>query len=166
MVNVNRVGSSAEIARQAKIYHPKSINVEVAGQQWTFYNETAAALKSIGWHGVLRPEPAPAEGKVEKLKQVPLVYFEAGLYHLGGVVEEDGQLGVNDECRDLKNDIVAFPDCHKDRLDMLYLAEQVVEFPDKIEYDPLGTTILINQREKNDDGGYEPPRDVEGWMIV
>ena len=128
MANVKRIGSSHEVARMAIAYHADAINIEArVGQQLTFYNEADVALKAVGWSGILKPESAPPEGKEEKLRQTPLVYFEAGLYHLR-----------KEEMIELEADITAFPDCKKDRLDSLYLAEQLVQYPTPIEYNPLG----------------------------
>lgn len=126
MTLIKRKGSVEECARMCIKYNADALNIEVAGQQWAFYNETKNLLDKLGWKGVMRPEPAPSEGKDEKLKQVPLIYFEAGLYYL------------KDNHIELRNDIIAFPDCRKDRLDSLYLAEQVISFPIEIPYNPLG----------------------------
>lgn len=156
LANVKRIGSASEIARLAFRYHADGVDVEArVGQQMTFYNEAKEALEvKLGWKGVLRPEPAPPEGKVEKLKQTPLIYFESGLYYLPGEIV-DGEWQPREDVEELKNDVVAFPDCEKDRLDSIYLAEQIVSYPIKIEFNPLGQYGKSNFDElnssKNDD---------------
>ena len=141
LANVKRIGSSHEVARMAIKYHADAINIEArVGQQLTFYNEADVALKAVGWSGILKPESAPPEGKIEKLRQTPLIYFEAGLYYLPGIKKEE-QMQPRGDVLELRNDVIAFPDCAKDRLDSLYLAEQLVQYPTPIQYNPLGIYI-------------------------
>jgi len=123
---VERIGSSHECLRLALKYHADAVDIEVAGQQMTFFLEFKESAEVVGWNGIMRPEPAPSEGKVEKLTQVPLTYFESNLYYL------------RDSMVNLKNDIISFPDCKKDRLDSLYLAEQVLQIPKDITYNEFG----------------------------
>jgi len=158
LTDVKRIGSSHECIRMALKYSADAVNIEVAGQQRTFFLEFQEAAQIVGWHGIMRPEPAPSEGKVEKLTQVPLTYVESNLYYLRESMVE------------LKNDIIAFPDCRKDRLDSLYLAEQVIQFPKDVSYNPLGqmTEVDINKQ-------YQPTEpsniktsllnEFESWVI-
>ncbi len=154
---VKRIGSSHECIRLALKYHADAVNIEVAGQQMTFFLEFQEAAQIVGWSGVMRPEPAPSEGKVEKLSQVPLTYFESNLYY------------IREDMIELKNDVIAFPDCRKDRLDSLYLCEQVIQFPADISYNPLGQF----PRNKEFQPSSEPTakktsllNDHEGWITV
>lgn len=152
MTNVKRIGSAHEVARLAFKYHAEAIDIEArVATQMTFYNEAKIALDAIGWKGVLRPEPSPSEGKIEKLKQTPLIYYEAGLYWLPGIIDHNGDLQPREDVIELKNDVIAFPDCAKDRLDSQYLAEQVITYPQHIEYDPLGNYNLRTEKYTNSD---------------
>ncbi len=171
LAKVKRIGSSSELARLALKYHADAIDIEARiGQQLTFYNETQAALSKINWNGILRPEPAPSEGKIEKLKQTPLIYFEAGLYYLPGVINKDGEIQIREDCQELKNDIVAFPDCAKDRLDSMYLAEQVISFPQSIPYDPLGNYAKSTETHQSEETNFYKSGQVlnekEDWIIL
>jgi hypothetical protein len=149
LVKIKRRGSVEELGRMALEFNPDAIDIEAeVGQQWTFYNETAALLKKIGYPKVPIPEKSPSEGKEEKLKQVPLMHFESGIYYLPGKIDTvTGKIVARDDVKQLENDITSFPDCPKDRLDSLYLAEQVIQFPREIPYQPLGYPKVDSDKE-------------------
>lgn len=165
LAHVVRKGSVEECIRHAIKYHADIINIEVAGQQLTFYNETVELARKLGITATIRPEPAPSLGKIEKLRQLPLIHFENGKYF------------IRKEHQDLKDDIMSFPDCTYDRLDALYLAEQVISLPNEVIYDPLGNynrkiirdeqiydKIISGEFSKN----YEPQNYInekEEWVI-
>jgi len=168
LVKVKRRGSTEETCRMAMKYHVDAIDIETeVGTQWTFYNEIAAALKKVGFPKVPIPEPSPSEGKEEKLKQIPLMHFESGIYYLPGAYDKEGKVVTRHDFMPLKNDIDSFPDCSFDRLDSMYLAEQVISFPRKIEFNALGYPKVDPEKElaKNLSARKSLLNDYEGWIV-
>ena len=168
LAKVKRRGSVEETARLALKYHVDGIDVETeVGTQWTFYNELVEVLKATRFTKVPVPEKSPAEGKEEKLRQIPLIHFENGLYYLPGMVNPEGVVCSDTGIRAFENDIVSFPDCAKDRFDSVYLAEQIIQFPREIPFSPLGYPDKTS--EKNQFAKLKPKtgllNDHESWIV-
>ncbi|MHB9147697.1 MAG: hypothetical protein ACYC2U_04685 [Candidatus Amoebophilus sp.] len=127
MNKIKRRGSVEQVMRAILKYYADGASVESgSGVLAAFFNDLSELARRIGYKGIIYPCPTGTENKTAKLRQVPLCYFETGLYHL------------RRNMFDLKADVIAFPDCKKDRLDGIYMAEQLIHIPAKINYNPLG----------------------------
>lgn len=169
LVKVKRRGSVEQVARTALKWHVDAIDVETeVGTQWTFYNELVETLKSVNFTKHPVPEKSPAEGKLEKLKQIPLMYFESGKYNLPGVIDKNGMVNCREDIKPFENDVIAFPDCAKDRLDSVYLAEQVISYPRSIPFNPLGYHKEEEEDKKHQVKQYKKKtllNEFEAWIV-
>lgn len=126
LVLLKRKGSAEEIARMFLKYSADAIVIETAGQQMTFFNETKAIINDhLGLYPSILDYTNPMN-KVDKLKQNPLAYFEAGLYY------------IRENMPDLESEVFSFPSTKLDTLDAVHLSEQLAYFPPPIKYDPTG----------------------------
>jgi hypothetical protein len=168
LVKIKRLGSTEEFVRLTLKYYPDAMDIEAeVGQQWGFYNEVSQLLKDVHYPKIPIPEKSPSEGKEEKLKQVPLMHFESGIYYLPGEIDKENKLIVRKDFKPLESDIDSFPDCPKDRLDSIYLAEQVISFPRKIPFSPLGY-MDVEQQKRNvpiKSNKSSLLNDYEGWVV-
>ena len=158
LATVKRRGNVEEIVRMQLKYHSEGIVIETAQTQSTFFNETRSKLDKLYQHAtVLMPVPSKSMSKTDALRELPLGYFEAGLYHL------------RESMTDLKSVVEAFPDCRKDILDALYLAEQLVSVPIALTYNPLGFPNTdkpeVTEEEKFYGEVDSVTRDYEGWVV-
>jgi len=128
VAQIERRGSTGEVIRMYLKYNADAIVIETFGQQGTFFNETKKKLNDkLRKFPTIMPFNKREGVKEDKLKELPLAFFEVGLYY------------IRDDMFKLKNEVGTFsPQSRKDHLDMLYLAEQLAQFPVKMAWNPLG----------------------------
>lgn len=160
---IERKGNSAEVIRMYLKYHADAIVIETFGQQGTFFEVTQKKLNN-GFHmfPTIMPHNKREGAKEEKLRELPLAYFEAGLYY------------IREDMVKLQAEIESFSaQSRKDHLDALYLAEQKAFFPQRIEYNPLGVGTAITDplkeltsHEPAIKKGAQLTNDYESWITA
>lgn len=157
---VKKKGSIGNNCRMALKYHANAVSIEVEGQQLTFFLGTQRKLRELG---IILPMQRATTGglsKAPKLREMPLLYFEAGLYY------------IFEDCphkRAYELEVETFPWSKLDLLDATNIAEQALQKPNQIKMTLFGIADENKEQEAFEQSRFsrniDPDQRVEPWIV-